>query len=412
MNDELEKITDSVLNEIDPFADGLERLKQISLVLHKMDWRERRPLYSMMQELVTKMPDMKASDIDFGGDSANGYIWYRIHGVKSPEQSIGRFLADQTNVLILNLLDETQLEILWDNRNCDFSYTTEVSRTNMGESARLRFRADAYFDMGNLALNMRHIAGSIRSFRELELHPNVARVLSLQHVKMGLVLVTGITGSGKSTTLDTIIDANNKTVDAHIVIIASPIETIHQSQRCIVRHREVGRDVRSFKDGAVQALRQDPDIIVIGEMRDPETIMTALDITDSGHKVFSTLHTASAVESIDRIIAEVPELEQTRVRMRLADVLQCVISQKLVPTLDSKRCLAKEVLVINSSVRAAIRNGNTTEIYQMIHESSADGMTTIEQDLKRLVQLRRIAPQSALDYSNNKKRMQELLSGL
>ncbi len=412
MPQELVDITNQILGEIDPYTTGVERLRQMAAILKKYDWRQRQPLFQFIQDIVAKMPDITASDIDFGGSSSGGYIWYRVHGIKSPDQVSGRYIPDQTDIAILNLLDDSQLWALWKERNCDFSYTTLATRPGRDVPEQLRFRADAYFDMGHLALNMRYITGSIRPFKELELSSNVARVLSLAHVKLGLVLVTGITGSGKSTTLDSIIDANNKTVDAHIVIIASPIETIHQSARCIIRHREVGRDVVSFKDGAIQALRQDPDIIVIGEMRDPETIMTALDITDSGHKVFSTLHTASAVESIDRIVAEVPDTEQSRVRMRLADVLQCIISQKLVPTVDGKRCLAKEVLVINSSVRAAIRNNNTTEIYQMIHESSADGMVTIEQDLRRLVQQRRITTQIAMDYANNKKRMQELISGI
>src|SRR5512140_3644671 len=136
--------------------------------------------------------------------------------------------------------------------------------------------------------------------------------------------------------------------------------------RCIVRHREVVRDVLSFREGAIQALRQDPDIIMIGELRDPETIMVALEITDSGHKVFSTLHTASAVESIDRIIGEIPPVEQERVRNRLGETLRCVLSQNLIPSLDVKRVLAKEIMLATPSVKAAIKNGNTGEIYQMI----------------------------------------------
>jgi len=194
-----------------------------------------------------------------------------------------------------------------------------------------------------------------------------------------------------------------------VVIIASPVETIHRPDRCIIRHREVGQDVRSFKEGAVQALRQDPDIIVIGEMRDPQTIMTALEITDSGHKVFSTLHTASAVESIDRIIAECPPEEQERVRNRLADTLQCVIAQKLIPTLDGGRTLAMEVMLITSSIRAAIKNNNTGEIYQMIHEGSAKGMQSMEQSLRDLVRSNTISADEAGNYANNKQRMSELL---
>lgn len=221
-------------------------------------------------------------------------------------------------------------------------------------------------------------------------------------MKEGLILITGITGSGKSTTLDAIIDENNRTCDAHIIIISSPVEYVHQSKRCLVRHREVGRDVLSFKEGTIQALRQDPDIIVIGELRDPETIVAALDVTDSGHKVFSTLHTSSAVETIDRIIGETDVHEQERVRMRLADVLRCIVSQKLVPTVDGKRTLAKEVLVVTPSVRAAIKNNNTSEIYQMIHQGSEFGMHTMEQDLARLFKLRKITYETAIAFANNK----------
>ena len=197
------------------------------------------------------------------------------------------------------------------------------------------------------------------------------------YIKFGLSLVTGITGSGKSTTLDAIIDEHNKIDPAHVVIIASPIEYVHKSNVSIIRHREVGRDVVSFKDGVIQALRQDPDIIVIGEMRDPDTILAALEVTDTGHKVFSTLHTSSAVESIDRIVAEVHPTEQDRVRNRLADVLISVVSQKLVPSIDGKRILAKEVLIVTPSVKAAIKNNNTSEIYMMINQGSQNGMITM-----------------------------------
>ncbi|HKJ69963.1 MAG TPA: type IV pilus twitching motility protein PilT, partial [bacterium] len=272
-----------------------------------------------------------------------------------------------------------------------------------------RFRADMYFDMEHLALNMRKIEHEIRPFTGLNLHPEVAKALSLKYLKYGLTLVTGITGSGKSSTLDTIIDANNQTTDAHIVIIASPVELLHTPKKSIVRHREVGRDVVSFKAGTIEALRQDPDIIVIGELRDPETIMTALEVTDSGHKTFSTLHTASAVESLDRIIGEVPPIEQERVRNRLADVLTCVVSQKLIPSLDGKRVLAKEILLSTPAVKAAIRNNNTGEIYQMIHEGSSQGMQTLEQELARLYKQEKIALEEAIGSANNKKRLKDLV---
>jgi twitching motility protein PilT len=267
-----------------------------------------------------------------------------------------------------------------------------------------------YFDLDHLGMNMRAISNVVRPYKNLDLHPNVTKVLSLAHTTQGLTLITGITGSGKSSTLDSIIDANNHTVDAHVIIIASPVEYVHRPDRCIIRHREVGRDTLSFKEGAIQALRQDPDIIVIGEMRDPDTILTALEITDSGHKVFSTLHTASAVETIDRIIGEVPPIEQERVRLRLADTLSCVMSQKLIPSLDGKLGLAKEVLVMTPSVRAAIKNNNTSEIYQMMAESGDQGMITLEQDLKRMYLQKKISLENAMVNANNKRRFQQLMN--
>jgi twitching motility protein PilT len=234
--------------------------------------------------------------------------------------------------------------------------------------------------------------------------------MSHNYIKFGLSLITGITGSGKSTTLDSIIDEHNKFDPAHVVIIASPIEYIHTSNVSFIRHREVGRDVLSFKDGVIQALRQDPDIIVIGEMRDPETILAALEVTDTGHKVFSTLHTSSAVESIDRIVAEVHPTEQERVRNRLADVLISVVSQKLVPGIDGKLVLAKEVLIVTPSVKAAIKNNNTSEIYMMINQGAQSGMITMEQDLKRLYLSKKISIDNAMAYANNKTRMQQILT--
>ena len=169
-------------------------------------------------------------------------------------------------------------------------------------------------------------------------------------------------------------------------------------------------DTSSFKHGTIEALRQDPDIIIIGEMRDPDTIMAALEVADSGHKVFSTLHTSSATESLDRIIGEMPPEEQDRVRIRLADILRCVISQKLVPGVDGKLVLAKEIMIMTSSIRAAIKNRNLSEIYQMINEGEKLGMMTMEQDLRRLCRAGKISLETALNYANNKRRLQQIMN--
>ncbi|MRR37679.1 twitching motility protein PilT [bacterium] len=398
------KLLQEIATTIPETVPGMERQMLIGDLVSKLSPAERTALRKLMDSYLLKMSNINASDIDMGGFGSTNFIWYRVYGDKKPSRDLGKFTLDEFNVLIQAILIERQRLFLYENRSLDFSYS-------IIEGERMfRFRANAYFDLDHLALNMRAINAVIRPYKGLELHPNVTRVLSLAHTTQGLTLVTGITGSGKSTTLDSIIDANNHTVDAHIVIIASPVEYVHKPDRSIIRHREVGRDVLSFKDGAVQALRQDPDMIVIGEMRDPDTIMTALEITDSGHKVFSTLHTASAVETIDRIIGEVPPIEQERVRLRLADTLTCVMSQKLIPSLDGKLALAKEVMVMTPSVRAAIKNNNTGEIYQMMAESADVGMITLEQDLKRLYTQKKISLDNAIVNANNKRRFQQIMN--
>lgn len=385
-------------------APGVERQMLIGDLVGKISPAERTALRKLIDSFLLRMRKLNASDIDMGGFGTKGNVWYRVYGDKRPDQELPAFTSDETSLLIQCILVERQRLFLYENRNLDFSYTIHQ------DDGMFRFRADAYFELDQLALNMRAISASVRPYKNLEFHPNVTKSLSLANSSQGLTLVTGITGSGKSSTLDSIIDANNHTVDAHIVIISSPIEYVHKPDRCIIRHREVGRDVLSFKEGAIQALRQDPDIIVIGEMRDPDTIFTALEITDSGHKVFSTLHTASAVETIDRVIGEVPPIEQERVRLRLADTLSCVLSQKLVPTLDGKLTLAKEIMLMIPSVRAAIKNNNTGEIYQMMAESAELGMVTLEQDLKRLYLQKKISLETAMVNANNRRRLQQILN--
>jgi twitching motility protein PilT len=354
----------SIDDNLHTYVQGVERQDAIYEKLQALDHSDRENLLELVHVFLRRMIELEASDIDFGGQGAQNQVWYRVYNDKRPAPEMGEYSLNQFNILALNLLTPRQEKFLMNQRNLDFSFSMEH------EGIQERFRACMYFDLDNLALNMRRINNFIWDFQDYNFHRNVIRHLSLEYEKQGMILITGITGSGKSTTLDSIIDANNRTVDAHVVIISSPVECVHKSIRCSIHHREVGSDVMSFKDGAVQSLRQDPDIIMIGEMRDPETIITALEITDTGHKVFSTLHTGSAVETIDRIVAECPVVEQDRVRNRLADVLKVIVSQKLIPSLDGKRVLAKEVLVVNSSVRAAIKNNNIQEIYQMINESA------------------------------------------
>lgn len=402
----LPKIVKTIVEAIPESMHGEDQVRFLADQVNSLLEKDRSTLREHMRLFVKRTVDLGASDMDAGGMGCGGHFWFRVDGDKRPYEELGEYAVEETDVLFLNLLNERQMQVLFDAYSVDFSYQLPVE----GQDGRpRRFRATCYFDNDHLALNMRAITDEIFPLKSLGFRPQIEKGLMFRHVRDGLTLVTGVTGSGKSTTLDAIIDANNGDVPAHVVIIAKPIEYMHESKKCIVRHREVGKDVMTFKDGIVQSLRQDPDIIVIGEMRDPETISAALEITDSGHKVFSTLHTISAVETLDRIVAEYPTDEQERIRQRLADVLRCVISQKLCPKIGGGRILAKEVLWITSSARAAIKNNNTGEIYQMMWEGGSEGMTTLEQDLLRLVQQRMITPDTALDYANNKRRMAQLL---
>ncbi len=392
-------------NRVPQTMQSLERQMFIGKeIIGRLPDKDRLMLKEFVDYCLSEMRRREASDIDLGGWGAGGAVWFRIHGAKKPFTAFGRYETGEFDILIQNLLTEDQRSHLYENSNLDFSYHFRGK-----DGVVHRNRADIYLDLGSLALNMRSIQTQIRSFEGFNFHPFLQQSLSLTHTKEGLILVTGITGSGKSTTLDAIIDMNNRTIDGHIVIIASPVEFVHHSQRCIIRHREVGRDTQSFKSGTVEALRQDPDIIVIGEMRDPDTVLAGLEAADSGHKVFSTLHTSSAVESIERVIGEMPPIAQDRVRNRLGDILRCVISQKLVPSKDGKRVLAKEIMVMMPSIRSAIKNRNIGEIYQMINEGSKFGMITMEQDLINLVRENKISQETAMNFANNKRMMQQLL---
>lgn len=396
----------AMLAEVDPHLEGEDRFRWLAERVARLPQDALDEARAVHRSLVRRMVELDASDLDIGGPACNERIWFRVHGLKRPDAPAGELSLDESDMLLLAVLNHTQIDRLLRNFAVDFGF--ELAPEKDGEPPR-RFRVTVYVDHLHLALCQRMLAWKPRSLRSLGFHPLIEHGFLFSRVRDGVTLFTGVTGSGKSTSLDAIIDANNEEFDGHILIVAQPLEYIHKSKRCVVRHREVGTDVASFVDGMVQGLRQDPDIVVVGEMRDAETISTALEMADTGHKVFSTLHTGSAVESIDRIVAEYPPVEQERVRHRLADVLRCIVSQKLLPTIGGGRVLAKEVLWVTSPVRAAIKNGNTHEIFQMIWQGVDQGMITLEQDLARLVQVGDITMETAVDYANNKRRLLSLI---
>ena len=383
---------------------GSDRIKHIKKVMDENpDWKIES--FALLKQLLAEMISKDASDLDFGGLRSNGKVWYRIYGDKSPASHVEEIFENEAIVIALSILSEDQIEILNKNKNLDFALSVSLEES----SQECRFRGNIFFERNYLAVNLRVIKQKLFSIKELGIPASIVQRLNLQHEKSGLFLITGITGSGKSSTLDSIIDMNNHLNKSHIIIIGNPIEYIHTSDKSIISHREVGSDVLGFQRGTIEALRQDPDIIVVGEMRDSKTMSTVLEVTDSGHKVFSTLHTSSTVDSIHRIIAEFPPDEQERVRYRLADVLKVVISQKLVPNRENNLTLAKEILSVDYSVQAAIKNGNISELYQMLTEGKNRGMFTMQQDLFRLYRTGIITKETAFNYCNNKKVMINLM---
>ncbi len=394
---------DQLHSQIDGSLTGVELCLSVdSLLEQHHDWRQEAR--ALLRNWLSDMKGKEASDIDFGAPGAMDRIWMRVYGNKKPLPEYGEYSRLETTVIIGSWLSPLQKQKLFNNMVLDFSATVPVS------DREIRFRGTCYLDRGYMCVNFRRVNDFVYSMEQLRMPGPIRERMNLRYEKTGLILVTGITGSGKSTTLDAVIDMNNRENHAHIVIISDPIEYVHESKLCLVRHREVGADVISFAHGSIEALRQDPDIIIVGEMRDPNTISTVLEITDSGHKAFTTLHTSSAIDSIHRIIGEFPPEEQERIRNRLADVLSIIISQKLVPSVDNRIVMTREILAVDPSVQAAIRNKNIGEIYQMMVEGKRYGMCTLEQDLHELLKRGVISQKTAMGFANNKKRMHQLIS--
>ncbi len=386
------------------YAFGVNRVKHINkAITENADWKKES--FNHLKKLLVKMISKDASDLDFGGPRAKGKIWFRVYGEKAPDLESDDLFEDDATAIALSVLSTDQKKLLIADKNLDFALSVKLDETK----PEFRFRGNIFFERTFLAVNLRVIKQKLFSLNALGIPAPIIKRLDLEHEKSGLILLTGITGSGKSSTLDAVVDMNNRNNSAHIIVLGNPLEYIHTSERSLVTHREVGNDVDNFQRGTIESLRQDPDVIVVGEMRDAKTISTVLEVTDSGHKVISTLHTSSTVDSIHRIIAEFPPDEQERIRNRLADVLKVVISQKLVPNIKNNLTLAKEILSVDYSIQAAIRNGNISEIFQMITQGKANGMFTMQQDLYRLFDTGVITMETAMSYCNNKKVMANLL---
>ncbi|WP_106813669.1 type IV pilus twitching motility protein PilT [Microbacterium timonense] len=262
-----------------------------------------------------------------------------------------------------------------------------------------RFRVNVFRQLGDVAVALRFIPDKAFSLEKLGV-PAVAADLVLK--PRGLVLVTGPTGSGKSTTLTAMLDIVNRTLPAHIVTVEDPVEFQHTSRMSLIHQREIGSDTRSFAEALRRVLRQDPDVILIGELRDPESISTALSAAETGHLVLSTLHTQSAAKSINRIVDAFPPDQQTQVRTQLGDTLQGIISQTLLPMAQSDgRVIATEVLINTPAIANLIREGQVSQIYSMMQAGGGLGMHTLDQDLRRLVEDGSIAMSLAKSYASD-----------
>lgn len=291
--------------------------------------------------------------------------------VEIPETE--KMTPDVINNIIEEYLDEKKYKTLLDNKVIDFSY----SKRNLG-----RFRCNIYKQRGTYAIAIRTLPLEIPEFSDLGL-PDILK--SFTEKTKGLILISGATGSGKSTTLASIIDLINRNYNYHIITIEDPVEYLHRHQKSMVTQREIGDDALSFADALKSALREDPDVIMVGEMRDIETIQIALTAAETGHLVLSTLHTSGAVKSIDRIIDAFPNVQQNQIKSQLSTVLEGVVSQQLIPRTDKNGLvLATEVLVVNPAIRNLIREGKHYQINSLIQTGSISGMHSLEKNLADL----------------------------
>jgi twitching motility protein PilT len=339
--------------------------------------------------------DLGGSDLLLTGGSAPRL---RVDGKLCPVDGAGAMSGQEVDELIRGLLDPSQVTTFDEHLDVDFSFSWQ-------DKARLR--ASAFTQKGQTALALRMIPTRIPSYDELGLPPVAEWLASLPR---GFVLVTGPTGSGKSTTLASIIDRINATRSLHILTIEDPIEYVHSHRTAAVTQREVGVDSPSFDRALRSALRQDPDVMLLGEMRDPESIQLALTMAETGHLVFATLHTNDAAQAVDRIIDVFPDWRQDQIRVQLSASLAAIIAQRLLPKIGGGRVAAYEVLIANHPVRNLIREGKSNQLLNIMTTSQSEGMQTLEVNLAGLIQAETISYEDALEVSVHPKELDRALN--
>jgi twitching motility protein PilT len=336
-----------------------------------------------IDEVLTEMVRLGASDVHL---TVGAPPTVRISGALVALEQYGILERDSLHRVLFAILTQRQRETFESELELDLSYSVR----NVA-----RFRVNLYQQRESIGGAFRQIPFEIRPLEQLGVPPVVANFAGLPR---GLVLVTGPTGSGKSTTLAAVVDLANRTREDHIVTVEDPIEFLHRHKKCLVNQREVGQDTHSFAAALKHVLRQDPDIILVGEMRDLETISVALTAAETGHLVFATLHTQDAAQTIDRIIDVFPSHQQAQVRTQLAATLQGVVCQTLCKRADMPgRVVATEVLIASPAVRNLIREGKTHQIYSAMQAGAKQGMHTLDQHLAELVRLGRISYETGLE---------------
>jgi twitching motility protein PilT len=341
------------------------------------------PIHALLSELISR----NASDLHL---TVGSPPMFRVDGSLVP--ATGATVLDPTAVqtLTYGILTEQQRLRFETAHELDFSFTVP----NLA-----RFRGNCFRQRGHVALVLKHIPITIKSVTDLHLPP---AIVDLTERPRGLVLVTGPTGAGKSTTLAALIDKINRERRGHILTVEDPIEFVHESRGCIVNQREVGTDTNTFADALKYALREDPDVVLIGEMRDLETIHAGLTIAETGHLAFATLHTNSAVTAINRIIDVYPSHQQSQVRVQLSFVLEGIVTQTLLPRRSgSGRVMAAEILIITPAIRALIRDDKVHQIYSMIQSGRKHGMQTLNEALFQLWTAREVAEEDCVRVSND-----------
>jgi twitching motility protein PilT len=344
------------------------------------------PIDALLQELW----DRGGSDLLITTNSAPRV---RVDGALRPVEGAATITSTAAEVILAGLLDEELMEVFESRKDVDFSFSWYD---------KARIRGNAFTQKGDIALALRMIPSAIPSFEQLGL-PAVANRLAV--LPRGFVLVTGPTGSGKSTTLASIIDHINDNRDAHVLTIEDPIEYVRNHKRSAINQREIGTDSGSFERALRSALREDPDVLLIGEMRDLESIQIALTMAETGHLVFATLHTNDASQAIDRIIDVFPAWRQDQIRVQLSASLAAVVAQRLVPKIGGGMVATFEVLIATSASRNMIREGKSNQLRNIMSTSAGDGMQTLEMSLADLIRSGMITYEDALTITTYPKEL-------